>query len=167
MIPIIQQKYSRTKNYFSASHFLSGFSKCDRLHGHNYVVKVIIEYQRSDPDVVIDFRKVNSYIQSTIEKLDHKIILPGNSETIQITSTLKDMNWLVRINKKKYSFPKKDVIILENTKQTTSECIAEFFHKKIAEKLEKYISKCSELQLTVKIAETAGNEASYIDKVKG
>ncbi|MHA1947947.1 MAG: 6-pyruvoyl trahydropterin synthase family protein [Candidatus Hodarchaeales archaeon] len=166
MIRIIQQKYSRSKNYFSASHILPGFSKCERLHGHNYVVKVTIDYQQSDSDYLLDFRDVNSIIQSTIEKLDHKILLPGNSKTLIVTSIMEDINWLVRIKDKEYSFPKKDVFILEKVNQTTSETLAKFFHEQISEKLEEYIPNRSELQLKVTIAETAGNEASYLDKIK-
>ena len=166
MIPIIQQKYSRSKNYFSASHFLPGFSKCERLHGHNYVVKVTIDYQQSDSDSLIDFRDVNSIIQSIIEKLDHKILLPGSSETTIISSVMEDLNWLVRIKGKEYIFPQKDVKILENVSQTTSESLAIFFHKQISKKLKEYISLSSKLQLRVTIAETAGNEASYYGKLR-
>jgi 6-pyruvoyltetrahydropterin/6-carboxytetrahydropterin synthase len=153
--------------YFrSASHILPGFSKCERLHGHNYVVKVTIDYQQSGTDFLLDFRDVNLIIQSIIRKMDHKILLPGNSKTINITSIMDDINWLVRTEGKEYSFPKKDVFILEKVNQTTSENLAKFFHELISEKLEEYTSQCLELQLKVRIAETAGNEASYDAKIK-
>ncbi|MCK4848352.1 MAG: 6-carboxytetrahydropterin synthase, partial [Candidatus Heimdallarchaeota archaeon] len=161
MISIIQQKYSRSMNYFSASHFLPGFSKCERLHGHNYVVKVTIDYQLSDSKCLIDFRIVNSIIHSIIENLDHKILLPGNSLTMPIQSVMENKNWLVQIKGKKYSFPQKDVKILEEVTQTTTENLAIYFHRQISQKMEKYISGCSELQLRVTIAETTGNEASF------
>jgi 6-pyruvoyltetrahydropterin/6-carboxytetrahydropterin synthase len=154
-------------NYFSASHFLPGFSKCERLHGHNYVVKVTIDYLLSDSKYLIDFRQVNSYIQSIIKKLDHKILLPENSAIMHIHSAMDNQNWLVQIKDKKYSFPQKDVCILEKVDQTTTENLAIYFHKQISQKMEKLISECSEIQLRVIIAETDGNEATYSDKIKG
>ena len=154
-------------NYFSASHFLPGFSKCERLHGHNYVVKVTIDYLLLDSKYIIDFRLVNSYIQSIIKKLDHKILLPENPATMHIQSVMENENWLVQIKDKKYSFPQKDVLILEKVDQTTTENLAIYFHKQISQKMEKLISECSELQLRVIIAETDGNEASYSEKIKG
>jgi len=154
-------------NYFSASHFLPGFSKCERLHGHNYVVKVTIDYLLSDSKYLIDFRQVNSYIQSIIKKLDHKILLPENSAIMHIHSAMDNQNWLVQIKDKKYSFPQKDVCILEKVDQTTTENLAIYFHEQISQKMEKLISECSEIQLRVIIAETDGNEASYSDKIKG
>ena len=166
MISIIQQKYSRSINYFSASHFLLGFSKCERLHGHNYVVKVTIDYLLSDSKYLLDFRLVNSYIQSIIKKLDHKILLPENSATVHIHSVMENQKWLIQIKDKNYSFPQKDVCILEKVDQTTTENLAIYFHKQISQKMEKLIYECSELQLRVTISETAGNEASYSDKIK-
>jgi len=166
MISIIQQKYSRSMNYFSASHLLPGFSKCERLHGHNYIVKASIDYRISDSNNLIDFRIFNSIIHSIIEKLDHKILLPGNSQTIHIQSVMENMNWLVRIKSKEYSFPQKDVFILEKVNQTTTENLAIYFHRQISQKMEKHIFEYSELQLRVTIAETTGNEASYSDKIK-
>ena len=167
MISIIQQKYSRSMNYFSASHLLPGFSKCERLHGHNYFVKVTIDYRLSDSKYLIDFRIVNSIILSIIEELDHKILLPGNSQNMHIQSVMENKNWLVRIKGKEYSFPQKDAFILKKVNQTTAENLAIYFHKQISQKMGKIISECSELPLKVTIAETTGNEASYSDKIKG
>ncbi len=93
-------------------------------------------------------------------------MIPGNSKTIHVTSVMENMNWLVRVKGKEYSFPQKDVVILEKANQTTSENLAKFFHEQISEKLREYISQCPELQLKVGIAETAGNEVSYFDKLK-
>jgi 6-pyruvoyltetrahydropterin/6-carboxytetrahydropterin synthase len=165
LVSIIQQKYERSKNFFSASHFLPGFSKCDRIHGHDYAVKVTIDYHTSNSRHLIDFRDMNTIIQSIIKKLDHKILLPGNSSTIHIQSVMDKKNWLVRIEGRKYSFPQKDVFILKKVSHTTAENLAKYFHEKISQEMEKIAIRFSELQLRVAIAETNGNEASYSDTI--
>ena len=137
MMKIIQQKYSRSRNYFSASHILPGYLKCERLHGHNYAVKVILEYQTGKKSNFFDFRVVNGIINSIIEELDHKILLPSSSPEIKIESTENNRNWLIQIKDKIYSFPQKDVKILDNVDQTTVENIAMYFHKKILSKINK------------------------------
>ena len=165
MISILQQKYSRSDNFFSASHILPGFSKCERLHGHDYVVKVTIDYCLLDSEHLIDFREVNTIIHSIIAKLDHKILLPGSSRKMQIQSTLRDKNWLVKIEDKEYSFPQQDVVILKDINQTTTENLTIYFHEQMTHQMKELISKCSEFRLKVTIAETTGNEVSYSDKL--
>ena len=154
------------ETHFSSAHRLRQYNgECERLHGHNYVVKVAIDYQLLDSDFLIDFREVNSYIQSAIEKLDHKILLPGKSDIIIIKPLMNNANWLVQVQGKEYLFPKKDVVILEKINQTTSENLAIFFHEEISEKLKKFSPQFTTLSLTVTIGETAGNEASYSNKI--
>ena len=79
---------------------------------------------------------------------------------------MKNANWLVRIKSKTYSFPQKDVCILEKVNQTTTENLAIYIHDKISQKIGKLLSKHLKLQLKVSVAETVGNEASYSHKIK-
>ena len=164
MIEILRQKYSRSRNYFSASHLLPGYSKCERLHGHNYAVKVTIEYRMTQYKEIVDFRVINSTIQSIIEQLDHKILLPGCSAKMEIIPDREDANWLVKIGDKQYSFPQKDVLILDNVDQTTAENLSVYFHGKLSSKLEKVLSEYPNVNLSVTISETSGNEVIYESK---
>lgn len=159
-MPSLKQIYSHPKNSFSASHFLIGYGKCERLHGHNYSVKVQLKYHRSDFTSLIDFREINSAIQGEIQSLNQKILIPKDSPEIQIHSTMEGRNWLVVVHKKTYSFPKQDVRILEGIRQTTAECIAMYLHKKLAAWIEKSYPRIVSY-LEVSIAENLWNEASF------
>lgn len=165
-MPYLEQIYSRVSNYFSVSHFLVGFDKCDRLHGHNYMLKIRITYQSENPEHTFDFRTINMWIKQIITKLDHKILLPGESKHVRTQSVLSNENWLVIVGEKSYSFPKKDVIILEGIDQTTTENLAIHIHQMLREKIKSvgFIGRIS--QLTVIISETVGNEVSYTAKIK-
>ncbi len=61
---------------FSAAHNLRGYKrKCEKLHGHNWKVKVGIRGRKLDKyGMLIDFRDVKDYLEKSIKKLDHKYL---------------------------------------------------------------------------------------------
>lgn len=160
-MPSLEQNFSHVKNSFSACHFLVGFKKCERLHGHNYAVTVNFRYVNDDLSSAIDFRLVNAAIQHELKQLNQKILLPEDSKNIKIHSSFKGKNWNITVdNAKTYSFPKQDTIILEGIKQTTTESLAFYLHQKLCAWLQKDHSDIiSTLDIT--IAENLGNQAKY------
>jgi len=61
---------------FSAAHNLRGYrKKCEKLHGHNWKVRVGIRGEKLDKyGMLIDFRDVRDYLEKIMEKLDHKYL---------------------------------------------------------------------------------------------
>jgi len=61
---------------FSAAHNLRGYRrKCEKLHGHNWKVRVGIRGGKLDnTGMVIDFRELRSHLERIMEKLDHKYL---------------------------------------------------------------------------------------------
>lgn len=61
---------------FSAAHNLRGYrKKCEKLHGHNWKVRVGVRGGELDKTgMLIDFREVKNYLERTLEKLDHKYL---------------------------------------------------------------------------------------------
>ena len=61
---------------FSAAHNLRGYrKKCEKLHGHNWKVRVTIRGAQLDrTGMLVDFREVKDYLERTLEKLDHKYL---------------------------------------------------------------------------------------------
>lgn len=61
---------------FSAAHNLRGYrKKCEKLHGHNWKVKVGIRGGKLDRcGMLIDFRDVKDYLEKIMKKLDHKYL---------------------------------------------------------------------------------------------
>lgn len=59
---------------FSASHCLRGYEgPCERLHGHNFGVEVVVEGERLDPKVeyLIDFKVLRGKLRALLAGLDH------------------------------------------------------------------------------------------------
>ncbi len=164
-MPILRQQFTDKRNSFSASHFLLGYGKCERLHGHNYQVEVLLEYQSPVATNSIDFKLLNQIIREEISPLNQKVLLPKDSAQIQIAPTADGKNWKVLYGEKEYSFPKQDVSILEGLDKTTSENLAIYMHKRLVNRLKQaFPEKIS--KMTIKISETENNHAIYTNEVK-
>jgi len=58
---------------FSAAHALRGYKgKCERLHGHNWTVRVSITGKKLDKaGMIMDFTELRSMADDVLAKLDH------------------------------------------------------------------------------------------------
>ena len=61
---------------FSAAHFLREcHGMCERVHGHNYRVRVYVGADELDTEgMVVDFAEVKEAIQVVIHRLDHQLL---------------------------------------------------------------------------------------------
>ena len=140
-----------SKIKFSATHFLKEHPKCSRLHGHNYYVSVEISDSLDENYFVVDFMVLNQKLKEIIEPLDHYILVPTESEGIQITEQGDSVE--IKTPEKRYVFPKEDVCFLP-LPATTSELLAKYIHDKLKEL---YPNK----KILVKVGESKSSIASY------
>ena len=70
--------------HFSASHIIEGVPKehpCSRLHGHNYVVEIVLAAETLDAvGFVVDYNELKTFKQMIDRELDHRHlndVLPG------------------------------------------------------------------------------------------
>lgn len=66
----------KVKGNFSAAHNLRNYrGKCERLHGHNWIVESVFAYGALGKDgIAIDFRAAKRLLKNIIEKLDHSYL---------------------------------------------------------------------------------------------
>jgi 6-pyruvoyltetrahydropterin/6-carboxytetrahydropterin synthase len=66
----------KIKTSFSAAHKLKNYhGKCERLHGHNWIVEAVFAYDKLDKNgLAIDFRIAKRLLNGTVEKLDHSYL---------------------------------------------------------------------------------------------
>ena len=65
----------------SGSHYLhlSHQSKCENLHGHNWIVKVYCKARQLDEDgMVVDFTEVKRLVHGALDHQDLNKVLPFN-----------------------------------------------------------------------------------------
>jgi 6-pyruvoyltetrahydropterin/6-carboxytetrahydropterin synthase len=135
---------------FSSSHFIVDHDKCERLHGHNYQVKIELLGEPRENFMVIDFKVAKDKILEICDRLDHRILLPGSSPSLEIKNNGEQIE--VRSPEKFYSFPKRDCVILP-IPATTAEELA----KQIFSELKKTLPELGK----VYVAESEGSTAFY------
>lgn len=66
--------YVRVEADFAAAHFLSHYhGKCERLHGHNYRVRVWARGERlAEGGMVLDFGELKAALRQVAGELDHR-----------------------------------------------------------------------------------------------
>jgi 6-pyruvoyltetrahydropterin/6-carboxytetrahydropterin synthase len=66
----------KVHSYFSSAHNLRGYKgKCERLHGHNWKVEVIVVKPLLDKTgMVMDFKTVKQALAGVLERLDHQYL---------------------------------------------------------------------------------------------
>ncbi len=139
---------------FSAAHFISFGGKCERLHGHNYAVSVILEGNLSEDCYVFDFVALKKIIRRICERLDHRFLLPMQSQHLDIKEA--DEEWEIRFENRRYVFPADDVLILP-VDSITAERLAEH----ICGQLIASVKKQNFTSITVGVEEAPGQTAFY------
>ncbi len=61
---------------FAAAHALRDYQgKCERLHGHNYRVRVIVQGEQLNPSgLLVDFLDLRRILHEVIEPFDHRVL---------------------------------------------------------------------------------------------
>ena len=60
---------------FAAGHALRNYKgKCENVHGHNFRVRVVIEGERLDNGMLVDFLDVKELMRGVIARLDHQFL---------------------------------------------------------------------------------------------
>jgi len=63
----------RVEDSFAAAHFLTHFhGKCERLHGHNYRVRIFAEGETlGEGGLLLDFGVLKQHLKNVLKTLDH------------------------------------------------------------------------------------------------
>lgn len=143
---------------FSCSHFtIFSPTHAERLHGHNYQVRVTIGLKETDPKLgfAFDFNLVKPMIRAFCDSLDERILIPKNSPYIKIDATETQVN--IQFADKKYSFPKSDTLVLPLVNISTEE-LCRYACTQLSEEM-KNLPSWSKLK--VGIEETRGQSVTY------
>ncbi|MBX3020932.1 MAG: 6-carboxytetrahydropterin synthase [Bdellovibrionales bacterium] len=143
---------------FSCSHFtILAPDRAERLHGHNYQVRVDIEVSDVDPKLglAFDFNEVKPLIRALCDQLDERILIPLQSPYLKVTPSDRqiDVDFLDR----HYSFPIGDVLSLPLA-NITSEELARWASEQLVGQM-KNLPYWTALQVNVE--ETRGQSVSY------
>ncbi len=118
---------------FSAAHFITFAGDiCERLHGHNYGVRVAVEGPLDQNRYVVDFIALRDAVLEITHELDHHVILPRDHAEIKVTSDERETT--ARFRDRRWVFPNEDCVILPVV-NTTAEEIARVIGERVKEKM--------------------------------
>jgi 6-pyruvoyltetrahydropterin/6-carboxytetrahydropterin synthase len=138
---------------FSAAHFITYQGDiCERLHGHNYGVQVVVRGPLDQNHYVIDFIALRDSLRRIVETLDHRVLLPLHHPLIQICENNNEVTATFR--EKRWVFPSGDCMLLP-VANTTAELLARYIGHQLRQALAAE-TRSSQSLLTVEVDENNG-----------
>lgn len=143
---------------FSSAHFLI-FNKnsAERLHGHNYQVKVNItvpsEAECSKEGYFVDFRVFKKTIKTKLQEWDEMVLLPDKHEDMKFAENGQSLE--VRFRDRFYVFPKSEALRLPVT-NTSVEQLSQLLANYFIQEFKAYGVQ----KIQVSVEETRGQGAS-------
>ena len=132
---------------FASAHMIPCHQFCGGIHGHSYHVDVIVEGERGGEfGFVVDFKTVKGVVRDLCKKLDHKLLLPENSNEIDFKSKLNSLEF--SIGDKEYKIPREDCCLLP-LPSTSAEDLAEYFAEKLFQELSQHRSDIKSVEICV------------------
>ena len=121
---------------FSAAHFIT-FNQniCERIHGHNWRVEAEIEGSLDENHYVFDFIALRDGLQTLVQELDHRVLLPDRHPKIQVEISNEDREVTARFENRRWIFPREDCCVLP-VENTTAELIARWIGQSLISRLE-------------------------------
>jgi len=145
---------------FASAHFITfPGHRCERLHGHNYRTRVVVE-GGLDPEAhyVLDFSMLKALMKRLTDEIDHKVLLPLESTKIQVREEGETVRVAVG-GKPRYVFPREDCALLPMP-NTTVEMLAQYLAGRVRRELAS--SGGVALQaVEVEVEENFGQSATY------
>jgi 6-pyruvoyltetrahydropterin/6-carboxytetrahydropterin synthase len=142
---------------FSAAHFITFGGKCERLHGHNYAVSVILEGNLTEDRYVFDFVELKKIIRRICDRLDHHFLLPIQAEHLDIKEAGEE--WEIRFENRRYVFPADDVLVLP-VDSITAERLANYICGQFMASVNEQ-ERSGLTSITVGVEEAPGQTAFY------
>jgi 6-pyruvoyltetrahydropterin/6-carboxytetrahydropterin synthase len=119
-------RIAKERLVFSAAHFITyGDDVCEPLHGHNYHVAAEVHGPLGANEYVVDFIAVRDALQSIVDELDHRMLLPTGHPTIRVEETAggEAGEVVATHGRRRWVFPRQDCVLLP-VANTTAERLA-------------------------------------------
>jgi len=137
---------------FSAAHFITyGGNLCERLHGHNYRVAVLVRGALDENHYVVDFIALRDSLRSIVQDLDHHVLLPTRHPTIRVVRQPDEV--VATFEQRRWVFPADDCVLLP-VANTTAELLAKYIGEQLLAALT--ARQCAPDVLRVEVDENGG-----------
>ncbi|MCC6148940.1 MAG: 6-carboxytetrahydropterin synthase [Planctomycetes bacterium] len=145
---------------FACAHFLI-FADGSRepLHGHNYRAWVEVEGELGPGHYVLDYITFKPIVKQLCDELDHKTILPSQSEHLKVKKQGEHV-LAEYADGTKFAFPVADTLILD-LPNTSTELLATLLAQRVYDVLRQRGEHKHLSAITVGVEEAPGQQTSY------
>ena len=124
-------RLAKEHHVFSAAHFITfNGNVCERLHGHNYRVSVVVDGPLDENQYVIDFIALRDELKRITDELDHRMLLPAVHPLIKVSANGKEVTAVFTPDGRRWVFPADDCRILP-VANTTAELLADYIGRQL------------------------------------
>jgi 6-pyruvoyltetrahydropterin/6-carboxytetrahydropterin synthase len=155
---VFRVRVEKDYTVFCAAHFITYEGHlCEALHGHNYRVAAGFEGPLDENFYVFDFVRLKRLLKTVADRLDHRTLLPSESERIVVQQTGDEV--VATYKDKRYVFPAGDVVLLP-IPNTTAEMLARWIAGEIKARLSPTELAAARV-IEVEVEESFGQRAIY------
>jgi 6-pyruvoyltetrahydropterin/6-carboxytetrahydropterin synthase len=155
---VFRVRVEKDYTVFCAAHFITYEGHlCEALHGHNYRVAAGFEGPLDENFYVFDFVRLKRLLKTVADRLDHRTLLPSESERIVVQQTGDEV--VATYKDKRYVFPAGDVVLLP-IPNTTAEMLARWIAGEIKARLSP-TELAAARAIEVEVEESFGQRAIY------
>jgi 6-pyruvoyltetrahydropterin/6-carboxytetrahydropterin synthase len=140
---------------FSAAHFSIHQGRSERLHGHNYLVRLTVHGSIGDEGTVVDFSALKVELRALCAELDERMLVPMHSPQIGIEETAEGVR--LTEGSRRFLIPSGDVALLPVV-NTTCECLAAHLLGRIRARV-----GSTDYRLTLLVEEVPGQGAAVAE----
>ncbi len=145
--PTYKVRVTKDHLVFSAAHFITfNGNICERLHGHNWRVAVVVEGPLDENAYVFDFIALRDATQAIVNELDHRMLLPTQHPTICVAQSNAEVE--ARFEQRRWVFPADECILLP-VRNTTAELIGHWIAERLITDLELHHSRLDAVSVEV------------------
>lgn len=124
-------RLEKEHHIFSAAHFITFAGNiCERLHGHNYRVAVLVDGPLDENHYVIDFIALRDELKILTDELDHRMLLPTSHPQIRVTEEGQEVQAIFTPDGRRWIFPRGDCVLLP-VANTTAELLADYIGRRL------------------------------------
>ncbi|MBP2031009.1 6-pyruvoyltetrahydropterin/6-carboxytetrahydropterin synthase [Methanohalophilus levihalophilus] len=60
--------------YIDSAHYLPGHETCGIVHGHTYKTEIVIEGEKKETGMVMDFYEIKTTVREVLKEFDHRLL---------------------------------------------------------------------------------------------
>lgn len=62
------------RDHIDSAHHLPEHETCKEMHGHTYTVEVVLEGEKGEGNMVMDFMKLKKIVREVLGEFDHRVL---------------------------------------------------------------------------------------------